>query len=306
MIRAGPGATTPGVDATGEPCRAGAAPRPVPTGPPVPGLGPRLPHLRRTDPAGGRRPLPSRTDLLRRRVPGRHHRPLPIGRRAVGARVFGRFPSSGRSDPSPMSAFPRAVRRAAPCRWRVGPRPRFGWAGLAPARQCRGVPGPLPGERGPRGSQPAQPAVPARARAARSRLPRLERPRRDALGRLLDQPRPGRGPSGPTGSWNSWRRRSGRWPRSPSRPTELDRVRESAIGEIPLALETASDAHELAVDAAYHGLPDRHWREWPTILRGISAAAIRDAAAPVFDPARAVTVVAGPAAPVALVPGGAV
>jgi zinc protease len=79
--------------------------------------------------------------------------------------------------------------------------------------------------------------------------------------------------------------------------TELDRVRESAIGEIPLALETASDAHELAVDAAYHGLPDRHWREWPTVLRGISAAAIRDAAAPVFDPGRAVTVVAGPARP---------
>ena len=43
-------------------------------------------------------------------------------------------------------------------------------------------------------------------------------------------------------------------------PRELDLVRESAIGEIPLSLETTAEAHELAVDAAYHGLPEDHWR----------------------------------------------
>jgi zinc protease len=79
--------------------------------------------------------------------------------------------------------------------------------------------------------------------------------------------------------------------------TELHRIRESAIGEIPLALETAADAHELAVDVAYHGLPDRHWRDWPLAIRAITPKAIRDAAGPVYDPDRAVTVVAGPAAP---------
>jgi zinc protease len=77
---------------------------------------------------------------------------------------------------------------------------------------------------------------------------------------------------------------------------ELDMIRESAIGEIPLALETAADAHELAVDAAYHGLPERHWREWPAQLRAISPATIRSAAATVYDPTHAVVVVAGPGA----------
>ncbi|HXQ94717.1 MAG TPA: pitrilysin family protein [Thermoplasmata archaeon] len=76
--------------------------------------------------------------------------------------------------------------------------------------------------------------------------------------------------------------------------SELDRIRESAIGEIPLQLETAGDAHELAVDAAYHGLPDQHWREWPSTLRAISPKAIRVATGPVYDADRAVTVVAGP------------
>jgi zinc protease len=76
--------------------------------------------------------------------------------------------------------------------------------------------------------------------------------------------------------------------------SELDRIRESAIGEIPLALETAADAHELAVDAAYHGLHERHWRDWPAALRAISAGAIRSAVAPVYAPDGAVTVVAGP------------
>ncbi|HKV89934.1 MAG TPA: pitrilysin family protein [Thermoplasmata archaeon] len=75
--------------------------------------------------------------------------------------------------------------------------------------------------------------------------------------------------------------------------SELTRIRESAIGEIPLALETAADAHDLAVDGAYHGLSERHWREWPQVLRSISSREIREATSGVYDPARTVTVVAG-------------
>jgi zinc protease len=75
---------------------------------------------------------------------------------------------------------------------------------------------------------------------------------------------------------------------------ELDRTRESSIGEIPLSLETAEDAHEIAVDAAYHALPERYWKDWPAVLRAVTPAAIREAAAPVYDPSRATTVVAGP------------
>ncbi|MCI4333415.1 MAG: insulinase family protein [Thermoplasmata archaeon] len=75
---------------------------------------------------------------------------------------------------------------------------------------------------------------------------------------------------------------------------ELDRTRESSIGEIPLSLETAADAHELAVDAAYHGLSDHYWKEWPPLLRATTAAAIREAAGPVYDLAHSTTVVAGP------------
>lgn len=75
---------------------------------------------------------------------------------------------------------------------------------------------------------------------------------------------------------------------------ELDRTRESSIGEIPLSLETAADAHELAVDAAYHGLADTYWKEWPALLRAITPREIRDAAGPVYDPRHATTVVAGP------------
>jgi zinc protease len=79
--------------------------------------------------------------------------------------------------------------------------------------------------------------------------------------------------------------------------SELNRIRESTIGEIPLNLETAADAHEMAVDAAYHGLGDRYWREWPDLLRQLTPRAIRDAAGPVYDPGRATTVIAGPSAP---------
>jgi zinc protease len=75
---------------------------------------------------------------------------------------------------------------------------------------------------------------------------------------------------------------------------ELDRVRESAIGEIPLGLESTAEAHELAVDAAYHGLPEDFWISWPARLRAVSRRDVRDGARAAFDPDRAVTVVAGP------------
>jgi zinc protease len=76
--------------------------------------------------------------------------------------------------------------------------------------------------------------------------------------------------------------------------TELDRIRESAIGSIPLALETAIGAHELALDVAYHDLPLDFYRRWPATLRALRASDLREAAAAGFDPGRAVTVLAGP------------
>ncbi len=75
---------------------------------------------------------------------------------------------------------------------------------------------------------------------------------------------------------------------------EVSRIRESAIGELPLALETTSDAHELAVEAAYHRLPEDHWRRWPGQLRAVTPAEIVEAAGAAFDAASEATIVAGP------------
>jgi zinc protease len=75
---------------------------------------------------------------------------------------------------------------------------------------------------------------------------------------------------------------------------ELSRIRESVLGAVPLSLETTSEAHELAVDAAYHHLPEDHWRSWPRRLRALRPREIRDAAAAAFDRRTEVTVVAGP------------
>jgi zinc protease len=77
-------------------------------------------------------------------------------------------------------------------------------------------------------------------------------------------------------------------------PAQLDRIRESTIGEIPLALETTAEAHELAVDVAYHGLEPDYWLRWPARLRAVTRAQLRDAARRAFDPTRATTVVVGP------------
>ncbi len=78
------------------------------------------------------------------------------------------------------------------------------------------------------------------------------------------------------------------------RPVDLRRVRESAIGELPLSLETTSDAHELAVDVAYHELPGDFWRRWPGVLRAVRPDSVRQAAEVGLDRRTAATVVAGP------------
>ncbi|MEM0129207.1 MAG: pitrilysin family protein [Thermoplasmata archaeon] len=75
--------------------------------------------------------------------------------------------------------------------------------------------------------------------------------------------------------------------------SELATLRESAIGEMPLLLETTEGAHELAVDAAYHGLEDDHWIVWPARLRAIRPREVRETAARGLSAARSVRVVAG-------------
>ncbi|MGC2360427.1 MAG: pitrilysin family protein [Thermoplasmata archaeon] len=74
---------------------------------------------------------------------------------------------------------------------------------------------------------------------------------------------------------------------------ELNSVRESAIGEIPLELESTSEAHALAVEAAYHELPSDYWLTWPELLRAVSPEEVRQAAGTAFDENRSVTVIAG-------------
>ncbi len=75
---------------------------------------------------------------------------------------------------------------------------------------------------------------------------------------------------------------------------ELERIRESVLGSVPLSLETTGDAHELAVDAAYHRLPEDHWLRWPRRLRALRPRDVRDAATTAFDRGTEILVVAGP------------
>jgi len=77
-------------------------------------------------------------------------------------------------------------------------------------------------------------------------------------------------------------------------PSELRQVRESAIGEIPLALESTSDAHELAVDVTYQRLPGDYLFGWPAELRAVRPRDVRAAVDRAMDPRHAVTVLAGP------------
>jgi zinc protease len=78
------------------------------------------------------------------------------------------------------------------------------------------------------------------------------------------------------------------------RPGELDAIRESAIGEIPLSLESTSDAHELAVELAYHRLPEDYLLGWPERLREVRPGQVREAAEVALDGTRASLVLVGP------------
>ncbi len=80
--------------------------------------------------------------------------------------------------------------------------------------------------------------------------------------------------------------------RAPSCP-ELDLIRESAIGEIPLSLETTLEAHDLAVDLAYHRLPPDFWKTWPAVLRRVRPDEVRAAAQRGLDLERSRTIVVG-------------
>ena len=78
---------------------------------------------------------------------------------------------------------------------------------------------------------------------------------------------------------------------------ELNTIRKSAIGEVPLALESTAEAHELAVDVSYHGLAEDYLVRWPARLRAVTPADVREAARSAFDRNHSVTVVAGPVDP---------
>ncbi len=76
--------------------------------------------------------------------------------------------------------------------------------------------------------------------------------------------------------------------------SELKRIRESTIGEVPLALESTSGAHELAVDVAYHHLPEDFYRRWPAELRKLQPVDLLEAVSAGLDDTNSVTVLAGP------------
>ncbi len=75
---------------------------------------------------------------------------------------------------------------------------------------------------------------------------------------------------------------------------ELERTRQSVIGEIPLALESTAEAHELAVEVAYYRLPSDYWLTWPARLKAVRPSEVRQAAAIALDRRSSVTVFAGP------------
>ena len=77
-------------------------------------------------------------------------------------------------------------------------------------------------------------------------------------------------------------------------PEELRATRESAIGQIPLALESTADAHELAVEVAYHRLSEDYWIRWPEELRRVTPEDVQRAADRAIDARASVTVLAGP------------
>ncbi len=75
---------------------------------------------------------------------------------------------------------------------------------------------------------------------------------------------------------------------------ELNLVRESAIGGLVLSLESTAEAHELAVEAAYHHLPSDHWIRWASALRAVKPRDVLAAAEEVLGGSGEAAVVAGP------------
>jgi zinc protease len=75
---------------------------------------------------------------------------------------------------------------------------------------------------------------------------------------------------------------------------ELSAIRRSAIGEIPLALESTAEAHELAVDVAYHELAPDYLVTWPARLEAISPRDVEEAATIAFERRGSVAAIAGP------------
>jgi zinc protease len=75
---------------------------------------------------------------------------------------------------------------------------------------------------------------------------------------------------------------------------ELDRTRESTIGEIALALESTAEAHALALDVAYHELPSDFWVTWPDRLRKVRPEEVLTGADVAFGADHSATVIAGP------------
>ncbi len=56
---------------------------------------------------------------------------------------------------------------------------------------------------------------------------------------------------------------------------ELERIRESFLGSLPLMLETSTQAHGLAVEVGYFDLPLDHFQQWPVALRALTSSDIR-------------------------------
>ncbi|MCI4318863.1 MAG: insulinase family protein [Thermoplasmata archaeon] len=75
---------------------------------------------------------------------------------------------------------------------------------------------------------------------------------------------------------------------------ELDRIRNSVIGSLPLELETTAGAHDLAVDLAYFGLDESFYLSWPETLRAVTARDLRAAVHAGLDRRRAAVAWAGP------------
>jgi zinc protease len=75
---------------------------------------------------------------------------------------------------------------------------------------------------------------------------------------------------------------------------ELRRIRESAIGSIPLDLETASTAHDWAVEIGRYGYPETYLLDWPERIRAVTTDDLREAWRQGFDWDHAVVVLAGP------------